>query len=53
MNMQLVRAIAAAAALLMAALVGTQSGTPVEIKSVDNYTGNSNVYTNAPTPPSR
>jgi|GEM_PF-7071515 len=48
MNMQLVRAIAAAAALLMAALVGTQSGTPVEIKSVDNYAGNSNVYTNSP-----
>ncbi|MEW5884867.1 MAG: hypothetical protein AB1725_11675, partial [Armatimonadota bacterium] len=48
MNMQLVRAIAAAAALLTAALVGTQSGTPVEIKSVDNYAGNSNVYTNAP-----
>jgi hypothetical protein len=48
MKMQLVRAIAAAAALLMAALAGTQSGTPVEIKSVDNYAGNSNVYTNAP-----
>lgn len=48
MNMLLVRAIAAAAALLTAALVGTQSGTPVEIKSVDNYAGNSNVYTNAP-----
>lgn len=48
MKSQLVKvAVAVVALLILAALVGTQSGTPVEIKSVDNYAGNSNVYTNA------